>query len=155
MTEGSDMLIVKFNHHVHIRLGEWLSSLILATLGLLLFAAPHMFENDALFVVMRQFAPQQVWAFTALFFASGRITALYINGRKPITPYVRMALAFFSCFIWWNFALGVLLSGKPALSLATFPWLLVLDVYNVFRASADARESFDNKRASRDGTGQA
>lgn len=141
------MMIVQFEQHVHIRLGEWLAAAISLSIGILLFAVPDMFKNEQLFEAMRQFARQQVWAFALFSFGLARIIALYVNGRKGITPYVRMAMAFFSCFIWYNFTLGLFLSGVPALSLVTIPWLLVLDIYNVFRASADARDVFDRKRA--------
>lgn len=154
MEGRDDMMIVRFEQHVHIRLGEWLAAAIELSLGVLLFAAPAMFASDDLFAVMRQFAAQQVWAFAATIIGGARIVALYVNGRKSITPYIRMTMAFLSCFVWYNFALGLILSGIPALSLATVPWLLTLDIYNVFRASADAREVYDKRRAARDGTGQ-
>lgn len=155
--EGSDemTMIVRFQSHVHLRLGEWLAAAIEASVGAFLFAVPGFFASDALFALMRQMFPQPIWAFAAFGMGSARIIALWINGRKSITPYIRMTMAFISCFVWYQFALGLLLSGKPALSLAIFPWLLALDVYNVFRASADAREVYDKKRAMRDGTGQA
>jgi hypothetical protein len=152
-----DMMIVRFNNHVHLRLGEWLASLILASIGFILFAFPNIFEGEqtATYTYLRSICPQVVWAFGIGIVGVTRLVALYINGRRSITPYIRMAMAFVSCFLWYQFALGFVLSGVATTGLAVYPWLLVLDIYNVFRSSADAREVYDNKRASRDGTFEA
>jgi len=153
-SEGSFMttLVVRYGTHFNIRLGEWLASIILATLAVLFFGAPTMFaSNEQYFVGLSNFASQVQWGVILLSVGTVRIGALWVNGRKPITPYIRMALAFFSCFVWWQLAIGLFLSGVPGLGWAVIPWLLALDMYNVFRSSADAREVFDKKRASRDG----
>lgn len=156
-TKGDDMMIVRFHNHVHIRLGEWLAAAILASIGFILFAFPHMFEDDAApqFVTLARMFPQQLWAFVFFLLGATRLVALWINGRKTITPYIRMAMAFISCFVWYQFALGFLLSGVATTGLAVYPWLLALDIYNVFRSSADAREVYDKKRAEHNGTVEA
>lgn len=152
---GFDMLIVRFEQHVHIRLGEWFAAFIELSLGIFLFAIPGFFESEDLFAVMRHMAHQNVWATASFLMGSIRIGALYVNGRKSITPYIRMTFSFLSCLVWWSFLLGVIASGRPALSLVFLPWLLVLDMYNVYRATRDAREVFDKKRALVHGTGKA
>ncbi len=150
------MLIVRFNQHVHIRLGEWLASAILLSLGTVLLAFPHIFEGPMAvsFAMLRQMARQPIWAFAFFIIGGTRIIALYINGRKRITPYIRMGMAVISCFVWYQFTLGLLLTGIPSTGLAVYPWLLALDIYNVFRSSSDAREVYDKKRAE-NGTEQA
>lgn len=150
--EGSaKMVLVSFVQHFNIRLGEWLASLILVSLALLLLCATKLFMmQPTYFSVMSQLGSQVQWGFVFGVFGWVRIAALYINGRRPITPYIRMILAFLSCFIWFELALSLLASGVPGFGWAIFPWLLALDMYNVFRSSADAREVFDKQRASRD-----
>lgn len=146
-------LVVRYGTHFNIRLGEWFAGIIFASMGALFFGAPSMFSRSPeYFAGLRAFGPQVAWA--ALLLASGlvRIIALWINGRNGITPYARMTIAFLSCFVWWQLAVSLFASGVPGLGWAFVPWLLALDMYNVFRSSADAREVFDNKRAGRDGS---
>lgn len=149
-------LVVRYGTHFNIRLGEWLASTILVSLAALFFGAPGMFDQSpAYFAGLRAFGPQQLWGCGLLVAGMVRIVALWINGRKRITPTIRMVLAFLSCFVWWQIAISLLASGVPGLGWAVIPWLLALDMYNVFRASADAREVFDHKRAERDNGTQA
>jgi len=148
---SANMILVSFVQHFNIRLGEWLASLILVSLATLLLCATKLFMvSPQYFAVMQQIASQPQWGFIFGLFGWVRIAALWINGRKPITPYIRMILAFLSCFVWFEVALSLFASGVPGFGWAIFPWLLALDMYNVFRSSADAREVFDKQRASRD-----
>ena len=153
--EGSLMstLVVRYGTHFNIRLGEWFAAIILVSMAALFFGAPSMFaQSAAYFAGLAGFASQPVWGVLLLAMGGVRIVALWINGRKSITPYIRMALAFFSCFVWQQLTVSLFVSGVPGLGWAIVPWLLALDMYNVFRSSADAREVFDIKRASRNGT---
>lgn len=155
MTKADNMMIVRFNSHIHLRLGEWLASAILGSIGLMLIAFPTMFASNVVFGALASTFNQETWALAFTIVGFSRLVALYVNGRKSITPYIRMGMAFISCFIWYQFALGLALSGIPNTGLAVYPWLLCLDIYNVFRSSADARDVYDKKRASRDGTNEA
>ncbi len=143
-------MIVRFAPHLKLRLGEWLASVILFSMGVVLLVWPHIFAEPT-YSVMRLGFGLSGW--TLVFILSGgiRLVALWVNGRKSITPYIRMVMAFFSCFVWWQVTVSFFLSGVPALVWGVFPWLLALEMYNVFQASDDAREVFDNKRASQDG----
>lgn len=146
-------MIVRFGSHFNIRLGEWLASAVLLTMAVLFLGAPTMFtQNPEYFAGMVQFGGQPYWAIYFIIIGGIRIVALYINGRKRITPYIRMALAFIACFVWYQIVISLFVSGVPGLGWAVFPWLLALDMYNVFRSSADARQVFDDKRAARNGS---
>ncbi len=154
-TEGSFMttLAVRYGTHFAIRLGEWLSSIILVSMAVLFFTATDMFARSPdYFAGLVAFGSQVAWACVLIAFGGARIIALWVNGRKSITPYIRMVLAFLSCFVWWQLTVSLFVSGVPGLAWAFVPWLLALDMYNVFRSSADARDVFDAKRASSDGT---
>lgn len=152
--ESSTMrMIVRFGSHFNIRLGEWLASAILLTLAVLFLGAPTMFAlNPEYFAGMAQFGGQPYWAVYFIAIGGIRIAALYINGRKRITPYIRMGLSFLACFVWYQIVMSLFVSGVPGLGWAVFPWLLALDMYNVFRSSADARLVYDEKRAATDGS---
>jgi hypothetical protein len=141
-------LVLKYGTHFNIRLGEWLASFVLVSLSILMFVATQMFaRSPAYFAGMTEFGGQVYWGIILALIGWARILALWINGRKTITPYVRTILSFLSCFVWWQLTISLFLSGVPGLAWAFVPWLLTLDMYNVFRSSADAREVYDNKRA--------
>lgn len=149
-SEGSFMttLVVKYGTHFNIRLGEWLAAFVSVSFAALFFGAPDMFaKSPEYFSGLIAFGSQPVWGAGLLLIGGVRIVALWVNGRKRITPYIRMTLAFFSCFVWQQLTVSLLASGVPGLGWAFIPWLLALDMYNVFRSSADAREVFDAKRA--------
>lgn len=146
-------IVLKYGTHFNIRLGEWLASFILVSLSILLFVATTMFaRSPAYFAGLINVGTQPSWGIALAIMGWARIIALWINGRKPITPYIRMILAFLSCFVWWQVTICLFLSGVPGFAWAIIPWLLALDMYNVFRSSADAREVYDKKRASQNGT---
>ncbi|WLJ71243.1 hypothetical protein [Sphingomonas phage Birtae] len=153
--EGSTMatMVVRFGTHFSIKLGEWLASLILVSLAVLFFGSPGLFSTSpGYFAVMGQFGPETAWGLAFLLIGGIRLAALYVNGRKRITPYIRMMLAFIACFVWFQIVMSLFVSGVPGLGWAVFPWLLALDMYNVFRSAADARLVYDNKRAIDDGS---
>lgn len=157
MTEGSSnvapaIVKVRFGAHFAVRLGEWFSGVILASMSVLMFCAVGMFDRSSTyFSGLSAFGSQPVWGSIFAVFGGVRLVALWINGRKPITPFIRMTLAFLSCFVWWQLAISLFASGIPGLGWALVPWLLALEMYNVFRSSADAREVFDRSRADRNG----
>lgn len=139
-------MVVRFGTHFAIRLGEWFSSFNLISIALLMYGAPKMFESNPLyFAGLSTFGGQPFWGFICGLFGIVRVAALWVNGRKPITPFIRMALAFFSCFVWYQLAIGLFLSGIPGLGWVLVPWLLALEFYNVFRSAADARDVYDKR----------
>lgn len=149
----AQQMVVRFGTHFAIRLGEWLSSTILASLSVLLVVQPTVFDRTPdYFAPMTSLTSQSGWAIIFGVCGFVHMGALYVNGRRPITPYIRMVLSFISCFVWWQVTISLYASGVPGLGWAVFPWLLALEMYNVFRSSADAREVFDTKRAARNGT---
>ena len=154
--EGSAMtMVVRFGSHFNIRLGEWFASLILVSLAILFFGAPGLFDTSpGYFAVMRQFGTEPAWGLGFLLIGGIRIAALWVNGRKRITPYIRMGLAFLACFVWFQIVMSLFVSGVPGLGWAVFPWLMALDMYNVFRSSADARIVYDEKRANGNGSNE-
>jgi hypothetical protein len=89
------------------------------------------------------------WAFFAFCLGALRLAALTINGAWRPSPHLRAAGAFLACFMWLQISLGVMTADVKAAELAIFPWLLLADIYNVFRASSDARVSDDRARQAR------
>lgn len=140
------MIIVRFQKTFPLRVAEWLMAGVLITWGVILLAAPGVFLAPQ-HSTMRQMAPQDIWGTACLVMGLIRWAALTINGAWRASPHVRAVCAFFSCFFWLVISYGLAGSGVVTTGLAVYPWFLLLDVYNVFRAASDAREADDRARA--------
>lgn len=149
------MMLVRFNHKFTSRATEWLFAVFLVGWCVILFAFPSMFHspNSApQFAMLDRMFGQTAVAFSCGAMGFVRLIALWINGRSTGTPFIRMAMAFFSCFFWWQISLGLFLSGVPTTGWAIYPAILLFEMINVLRAASDARLVFDDKRAATDGT---
>lgn len=139
------MIVVRFQQTFPLRVAEWAAAGILISMGVVLMLNPGIFtmvQHEA----MRRLAPQPVWGFACFMIGLARFIALVINGAWRASPHIRAACAFLSCFVWLQFALGLAASAVVTTGLAVYPWLLLLDTYNVFRASADARLADERAR---------
>lgn len=149
------MMLVRFNHKFTSRATEWLFAVFLVGWCVMLFAFPSMFDapgTSAQFAMLDRMFGQVAVAFSCGAMGIVRLVALWINGRSSGTPFIRMAMAFFSCFFWWQISLGLFLSGVPTTGWAMYPAILLFEMVNVLRAASDARLVYDDKRANADGT---
>ena len=154
-TEERYMMLVRFNHKFTSRATEWLFAVFLVGWCVVLLAFPSIFTspNSApQFAMLERMFGQVAVGFSCGIMGVSRLVALWINGRSAGTPFVRMFMAFFSCFFWWNISLGLLLSGVPTTGWAMYPAILLFEMINVLRAASDARLVFDDKRATTNGT---
>lgn len=149
-----DMMLVRFHDKFTNRALEWLFAVFLVGWAAMLFAIPDMFDGVASpqFVALKATFSQTIWAFGCAFMGLTRLVALWINGRSAGTPYIRMMMAFLSCFFWYQISLGLFVSGVPTTAWAIYPVILAFEMYNVFRAASDARLVYDKARAMHDGT---
>ncbi len=148
-TDDRYMMLVRFNRKFTSRATEWLFALFLVGWFVVLLAFPSMFtapNTAAQFATLNAAFGQIPIAFTCGTMGVVRLIALWINGRSAGTPYIRMAMAFFSCFFWWNISLGLVLSGVPTTGWAIYPAILLFEMINVLRAASDARLVYDEKR---------
>lgn len=154
-TDDRYMMLVRFNHKFTSRATEWLFALFLVGWFVVLLAFPSIFtapNTAAQFATLNAAFGQIPVAFTCGTMGIVRLIALWINGRSAGTPYIRMAMAFFSCFFWWNISLGLFLSGVPTTGWAIYPAILLFEMINVLRAASDARIVYDEKRVVAHGT---
>ncbi len=126
------------------RSGEWLCAGIMATWG-----AAQAIDGGTLCrpVPAALFgfgAAQELWAW--MFGGVGliRLAALYINGRWPRTPMIRMAcagLGFVSwCQLVWLFAQGgTPAQGVPATGAGIYAVLALAELHAIYAAAHDAR----------------
>jgi hypothetical protein len=143
------MMVVKLTKTFPIRITEWLLAGIMLSWSFACWNLTPGEWDGPFYALLDRLAPQQTWAFIAFCIAFLRLSALTINGAWRPSPHLRAAGAFLSLFIWLQVALATLVSPIGSTAVAIYPWLLLADTYNVFRASYDARLSDD--RASKRG----
>lgn len=129
-----------------LRLSEWLLAAIMTTWGVVLLLPEATFQTNPVYTGLARFAPENAWGLVALALGTLRLFALFVNGNWRRSPHLRSTLAFLSCFVWFQIVIG-LLQVRASTGLAVYPWFFILDVYCVYRASSDARESDERARA--------
>lgn len=137
------MMIVKLTRTFPIRITEWLLAGIMLSWSIVCWNLQQNEWSGAMFTGLSRLGDQDTWAFFAFFIALGRLAALTINGAWRPSPHLRAAGAFLACFMWLQIVLGLMASPIPTTAIAVYPWLLLADIYNVFRASHDAGISDD------------
>lgn len=145
MNGRETMIVVRFQQTFPLRVAEWLMAGLLITIGGMLATYPDILARPPN-AVMAQMAPNYLWAGGCLTVGLIRFAALVINGAWRASPHIRAACAFVSCFAWLQFVFAFASSQVATLGLAIYPWFLMLDTYNVFRASADARIADDRAK---------
>jgi hypothetical protein len=141
------MMIVKLTKTFPIRVTEWLLAGIMLSWSIVCWNLSPAAWSALSYSGLSRLAQQDTWAFFAFWIAVVRLSALTINGAWRPSPHLRATGAFLACFMWAQISLGLLTSEVSSMGLAVYPWLLLADIYNVFRASHDARLSDDRARA--------
>ncbi len=144
------MIAVRLPSHFPVRATEWMLAFIKALWGLLLLAAPGMFDAPATEQIMRglsSIAPQPVWGWIGAIAGTAHLSALWVNGTRRRSPHLRAACSFVGVLFWWQVTVGVL-GGPISTGWAVYPVFTVFSIYNVVRAMRDARLSDDRARAS-------
>ena len=149
------MMIVKLTKTFPIRVTEWLLAGIMLSWSIVCWNLTPELWSAPLYSGLARLAAQNTWAFFAFWIAVIRLAALTINGAWRPSPHLRAAGAFLSCFMWLQIALGIFASPITTTGVAIYPWLLLADIYNVFRASHDARQSDDRARAAHRGVNES
>jgi hypothetical protein len=149
MQDRIAMMIVKLTKTFPVRVTEWLLAGIMLSWSIALWnLTPDEFGNP-IYVGLQRIADNGTWAFFAFWIAAIRLAALMINGAWRPSPHLRAGCAFLACFMWLQIALGQFAADQASLGIAIYPWLLLADIYNVFRASHDARISDESARSAR------
>lgn len=134
-------MLISLHEHFKIRITDWLLSAILFSWGLALAVASPAVWALPTFSGLDRIAPQLAWAVAATLVGLVRIVALFVNGAVRRSPHLRMIGAFLSIFVWVQLCLGVTFSDLVGPGIAIFAWLAVADIFNVYRAAADAHAS--------------
>lgn len=132
------MISLHFGQTFHVRVAEWLLACILASWGLMLLRPEITFSTPA-YVGLERIFSEVVWGWLCFVCGGLRLTALAINGLWRPSYFIRSITAFLSCFFWMQISLSFGGAGNASTGLAVYPWLLVADIYNVYRATVDGR----------------
>jgi hypothetical protein len=128
-------------HHFALRVSDWFAGSVMLSFGVALIAWPSILHTFAYYRLLSRILPDCFWGYVCLTIGIGRVTALTINGTFPLfrwSPQLRLAMASMSSFIWFQIALGLLVSDQPTAMIAVYPQLFLFDMYNVFLAASEA-----------------
>ncbi len=135
------MMIVKLQQHFPLRVSDWLLGGIVTTWGLVCLYMPVTAWQQPIYSGLRAVAQQDTWGYLAVVIGFARMAALFINGAVRRTPHARGLGAFICVFLWLQLTLAMFNAEVVAIGVAVYPWLFLADIYNVYRASQDARDS--------------
>ncbi len=123
---------------------EWLTASVMISWGLT-FSLPGDLLGEPAFVAFHRFGTTDAfWAFTFTSVGIARIVSLYINGRWPRGPYIRIIGAVIGALSWaqiaWLFLEASRLNGTPmGTGPAVYGLLAAFEVLSIHKAAFDAR----------------
>lgn len=143
------MFILKVTKTFPVRVCEWLLAGIMVSWGIAVWNHNALEWSQPAYEGLGRIADNKTWGAVVCFIGILRLVALFRNGGWQPSPHLRAGGAFLACFAWLQISLGLFASPVLTAGLALYPWLLAADIYNVFRASHDARLVDERARESR------
>lgn len=128
------------------RLAEWLLAAILLTWGVVLIRPEYSFDTSAAFMGLAAIAPERTWGWFCILTGLSRLFALVVNGVwTPPTYWLRSLTSGLSILFWFTVVFGIVVNGLPSTGLAVYPWLLVAELFCLYRTARDYRISIIQK----------
>jgi len=123
---------------------EWFSALVMVAWGFTLALPGDTLAGPSFAAFHRYDLTETFWAWLFGAIGAARLVALYINGRWPTTPFIRMVGSLFGAISWgqvsWLIAEGTYYSsGVASTGTAIYGLLALAEVFSIFRAAFDAR----------------
>lgn len=122
---------------------EWLSALCLLGWATVLALPGDTLASGNLREFLRFGFSEAQLATAFAFVGAARVTALFINGRWPKTPVIRMIGAAAGFTLWGQTAAMLYTTwvntGVPSTGLPIYTLLALADLLSIFRAAFDAR----------------
>jgi hypothetical protein len=126
------------------RTNEWFSSLVMIAWGATM-ALPGDLLAQPGFVAFHRFGmTESFWAFLFSIVGAARLVALYINGRWPRSPHIRMFGALFGALSWVQVSILLYeaagINNTPITTgCAVYALLAAFELFSINRAAFDAR----------------
>jgi hypothetical protein len=123
---------------------EWLAAIVMLGWGIIL-AMPGDSLAQPQFQAFRNYGVSETaWAWVFGVLGGARLAALYINGRWPRTPHIRMMGALFGAISWMQIAWIItdstlVMQGVATTGIAVYLALALAEIFSVYRAAFDAR----------------
>lgn len=148
-------IVTGIRTHFHVRAAEWFCTVVLLNWALVLLLPGETFSTSPSFNGLARIWSEKAWGMVCLLMGTLRLIALILNGTFAHTryghfsPHVRAAMAFASCFVWFQIVYGMF-GAWTTLPLTTGPGtylaILFLDAVNFRRAMDDTGEAVAAKR---------
>lgn len=132
-------VILALGHAFITRLSEWMLAFVMATWGLVLLA-PEARYDDINWSGFQLVISEDGLGFLMLVGGMFRLGVLSLNGAFRPMYYIRAWLALTSAVMWFAICLGFVASGNFGTWIAVYPYFLIFDTVNMFRAVTDAAE---------------
>lgn len=148
-------IVTGIKSHFHTRAGEWFCTAVMLWWGVVLLLPGETFASSPSFTGLAAIWSEVWWGLVCLIVGTVRLIALILNGTFAHTryghfsPHVRAAMAFASCFVWFQIVYGLFASmaiTPPSTGTGTYLLILALDVVNFRRAMDDTGEAVAAKR---------
>ncbi len=123
---------------------EWFAACVMLAWGVT-FSLPGDLLNEPAFIAFHRFGTtDSFWAFIFSAAGAARLIALYINGRWPRSPHIRIVCALFGAVSWaqiaYLFLEAALINNTPiGTGPAVYALLAGFELISVHRAAFDAR----------------
>lgn len=140
------MIVLRMQKTFPLRATEWMLAGITVTMGVVLLGNLSLFETSHGLKILTRILPHTLAAGLILTVGVIRTMALVINGAWRASPHLRALCAFLSTFVWLQIVFSLFTGNVIVLGMAVYPWFLIMDIGNVFRAAADARIADDRAK---------
>lgn len=124
------------------RLSEWMLAAITTAWGVVLLAPFDTFAVSDAWRFFASFIEEWQLGSMMLTLGTARLVALIVNGTRPrVTPQIRRWSAVGGLFLWGGITYSFAASGAFGVWAATYPIFVVVEGFNIYRASHDVGES--------------
>ncbi|MDB6151475.1 MAG: hypothetical protein JWQ44_2923 [Chthoniobacter sp.] len=134
--------------HFPTRATEWHMCLPAVYVGLALSWQPDLFSSNSAYANAAAWMGEAAWSAMFLFAACLRLIALTINGTFRSfqwSPIIRLGVAMFTAFAWGQLGMGFVLlwleTGRATFLMGILAHLVLVECFNIFRASRDWAEA--------------
>lgn len=134
--------------HFPSRATEWHMCLPALYVGLALNWQPDLFSTSPAYHAVAGWMGESMWSWLFLSCAMLRFMALTINGTFQVfrwSPLIRLVVAALTAVAWGQFSLGFFMqwtaTGSPTFLMGLSTHLVLVEFFNVFRASRDIAEA--------------
>jgi len=123
---------------------EWFSAAVMLSWGLVLALPGDTLAQPSFAEFAQHGFTERVLAWVAGLIGALRLAALYVNGRSPRSPHVRVIGCLLGCLFWERVAWLLLAgtwsqAGVASVSAAVYALLGLADFLGIFRSAYDVR----------------